>query len=115
MDMKTYLKQASQEERESLAVKVDSSVGYFYLIGGGHRNAGKDLCKALVAAEPKLTLHELRPDIWSPEMTAGGATALHRATDPEPPPGRAGRRPVSRDNIMTVTEQMPPRDEAGKK
>lgn len=77
MDMKTYLKQASPDERQALAAKVESSVAYFYLIGGGHRNAGKDLCKALAAAEPKLTLHELRPDIWSAEMTA----RLHEAFD----------------------------------
>lgn len=64
MDMKTYLKQAPPEEREALAAAVKSSVGYFYLIAGGHRNAGTDLCKALVAKEPKLTLSDLRPDIW---------------------------------------------------
>lgn len=69
MDMKTYLKQATPEERDALAAKVGSSVGYFYLIGGGHRNAGKNLCKALVAAEPRLTLNELRPDIWEPGMS----------------------------------------------
>lgn len=69
MDMKTYLKQATSDEREALASAVKSSVGYLYLIGGGHRNAGTDLCKLLVAAEPKLTLHELRPDIWTiPQM-----------------------------------------------
>jgi hypothetical protein len=64
MDMKTYLKQASPDEREALALAVGSSVGYFYLIAGGHRKAGTDLCKALVAAEPKLTLCGLRPDVW---------------------------------------------------
>ena len=62
--MKTYLKQAAPEERKALAVVVGSSVGYFYLIAGGHRKAGIELCKALVKAEPKLTLHGLRPDIW---------------------------------------------------
>jgi hypothetical protein len=65
MDMKTYLKQASAEERATLAKAVGSSVGYFYLIGGGHRHASVGLCRRLVEAERKLTLEELRPDIWA--------------------------------------------------
>lgn len=64
MDMKNFLQQATPEQREELALRVGSSVGYFYLIAGGHRKAGSDLCKSLVAAETKLTLAELRPDIW---------------------------------------------------
>jgi hypothetical protein len=64
MDMKSYLRQASSAERERLAASVKSSVGYFYLIAGGHRRPGTALCRALVTAEPKLTLHSLRPDVW---------------------------------------------------
>jgi hypothetical protein len=66
MDMKTYLQQASPEEREALASEVGSSVGYFYLIAGKHRNPSHGLCQRLVTAEPKLTLSDLRPDIWPP-------------------------------------------------
>ena len=66
MDMKTFLRQATPAERESLASAVGSSVGYLYLIGGGHRRPGPKLCKALALAESRLTLHELRPDIWMP-------------------------------------------------
>ena len=75
--MKTYLKQASPEERAALASSVKSSVGYLYLIGGCHRRPGVELCKALVAAEQKLTLRELRPDIWSVEQktTSGNVEA----------------------------------------
>jgi len=68
MDMKTFLRQATDEERQKLAAQVDSSVGYFYLIAGGHRNPSTSLCKSLVAAEPKLSLCELRPDIWEPAV-----------------------------------------------
>lgn len=64
MDMKTYLRQATSEQREQLATAVESSVDYFYQIAGGHKKPGTDLCKRLVAAEPKLTLTELRPDVW---------------------------------------------------
>jgi hypothetical protein len=66
MDMKTYLQQATKAEREQLAALVDSSVAYFYQIGGNHKAPGGGFCKRLVAAEPKLTLHELRPDLWEP-------------------------------------------------
>lgn len=64
MDMKTYLQQATPEQRENLARNVASSVGYFYLIAGAHRRAGTNLCRRLVAAEPKLSLNKLRPDVW---------------------------------------------------
>lgn len=65
MDMKTYLQQATPDERDALAAAVGSSVGYFYLIGGGHRRPSPSLCKRLVGAEPKLGLGDLRPDIWT--------------------------------------------------
>jgi hypothetical protein len=65
MDMKTYLKSVSPEERAVLAEKVERSVGYFYQISGGHRKPSSLLCKNLVLHEPRLSLHELRPDIWS--------------------------------------------------
>lgn len=65
--MKTFLQQATREEREELAARVDSSVGYFYQIAGGHKKAGPKLCKLLVREEPQFTLSELRPDIWGSE------------------------------------------------
>lgn len=70
MDMKNYLKQAAPEARTALAVTVGTSVGYLYLIAGGHRRPGATLCKKLVAAESKLSLCELRPDIWGAEEVA---------------------------------------------
>lgn len=64
--MKSYMQQSTPEERDALAKKVGSTVGYFYQIAGGHKQPGPKLCRKLVAAESKLTLPELRPDIWSP-------------------------------------------------
>lgn len=66
MDIKTFMKEATPEEREALAKKVGSSVGYFWQLAGGHKKPGTDLCHRLVQAEPRLTLHELRPDVWLP-------------------------------------------------
>lgn len=65
--MKSYMQQSSREEREELAKNVGSTVGYFYQIAGGHKRPGPGLCKALVTFEPRLTLGELRPDIWTRE------------------------------------------------
>lgn len=69
MDMKTYLKQATPDEREVTASAAGTSVGYLYLIAGGHRRPSTDLTKRLVEAEPKLTLSGLRPDIWEIAQT----------------------------------------------
>ena len=96
MDMKNYLKQAAPWERKALAEIAGTSVAYLYLIGGGHRNPSGKLCKKLVAAEPKLTLHELRPDTWD----APTAPAPRRVTDPAPPPGHAGRQPPTTNRIF---------------
>jgi hypothetical protein len=73
MDMKTWLRQATPEQRHKLAAAVDSSVGYFYLIAGGHRKPGTKLCQALVENEPKLRLEALRPDIWRPTSSLAAA------------------------------------------
>ena len=80
--MKTYLKQASPDQREALAAEANSSVGYFYLIGGGHKKPGTGLCQRLVAAEPKLTLTELRPDIWPPSSATAPTVTVtqHKLT-----------------------------------
>lgn len=67
MNIKSFMQQATPDEREALAKAVNSSVGYFYLLAGGHRKPSAALCKKLVRAEPKLTLSGLRPDIWNPE------------------------------------------------
>jgi hypothetical protein len=64
MDMKTYLREATPDQRTALAEQVGSSVAYFYQIAGGHKKAGAALCRALSDAEPRLTLSELRPDYW---------------------------------------------------
>jgi len=60
---------------------------------------------------PKLQLKLLmlaRPSVFA---ALGMATPVpsRRSTDPAPEPGRAGRNPVSRDNIMTLSETGPPK------
>jgi hypothetical protein len=78
--MKTFLQQATPVERESLARAVNSSVGYFYLIAGGHRRPSTDLCRALTQNEPKLSLHRLRPDVWE-EGPSDGNSEVNPSAD----------------------------------
>lgn len=67
------MKTADQGQREALAKEAETSVGYLWLLAGGHRRAGVGKAKALVSAAAKvtpgmpLTLAELRPDIWGLE------------------------------------------------
>lgn len=63
--MKNLLRTMTPTDRAELAQKAGRSVGYFYQIAGGHRKPSAVLSKQLVLIEPRLTLHELRPDIWS--------------------------------------------------
>jgi hypothetical protein len=79
MDMATYLKQAAPEERQALADTAGTSVGYLYLIGGGHRRASPKLCRALHSADARLTLCELRPDIWGQAAAGIGQDASDRS------------------------------------
>lgn len=64
MDMQTLLRSLEPDGREQLAKSAKTSVGYLYLIAGGHRNPSPKLAKKLVEADPRLTLAELRPDLW---------------------------------------------------
>lgn len=75
MDMRTLLRTMNEPQRQELARKVDSSLGYLRLIAGGHRRPSTDLAKKLVEADARLSLHELRPDVWSAPAEAGGAGA----------------------------------------
>lgn len=114
MDMKTYLQQATPEEREALAVKVDSSVGYFYLIAGGHRRPGTDLCKLLVANEPKLTLSKLRPDVWPDLSAADQKTVAPEASEPVTTKQRDPEADEQKRSLERGTRTVFPKDGMGK-
>lgn len=55
----------TRDERIALAEAVDTSEQYLYQCATGRRQPGIKMCQRLVAADPRLTLQELRPDIWS--------------------------------------------------
>jgi hypothetical protein len=66
MNLKQYLSGLTADERKELAERADTSTAYLVQLSGGHRLPSPDMAKKLVAAsEEKLTLADLRPDIWS--------------------------------------------------
>ena len=67
MDMRTYWESSTKQERDELAAKVDQSYEYLRHIAKGRKRPSPDLAKRLCAAERRLTLHDLRPDVWLPE------------------------------------------------
>jgi hypothetical protein len=97
MDLKTYFQTSTPAEREALAEKVGYSVDYLYLCTripkkGKPRQPGPDLCKALVAADSRFTLAELRPDLWG-----NGIDAMAASDDMQPPVGSRGD-----DNLLKM-------------
>ena len=69
MLLSEYLRQLSKDERQALAQRVSekASVGYLYLLAGGHRNASPARAQKIEAAtDGAVTRHDLRPDIFGP-------------------------------------------------
>lgn len=65
MELSEYLKSMNQEERANFAKRIGTTLGYLNLIRGGHRRLGPSLAKKFVsAAGGKVSLAEIRPDIW---------------------------------------------------
>jgi DNA-binding transcriptional regulator YdaS (Cro superfamily) len=70
MDIKALFKELSTEERHKLAEKVGTSTEYLRHCTSDRRRPSPKLCQKLVQAEPRLTLAELRPDLWGEEVLA---------------------------------------------
>lgn len=79
MDMRTLLRTMTEPEREDFARRADSSLGYLRLIAGGHRRPSTALAKRLVDADGRLSLHELRPDVWDVPTADAGPTSAKPA------------------------------------
>lgn len=82
MDLRTYFLTTKPDERRALAEKIGRSVEYLYLCTRPGRKPGVKLCKALVDADPRFTLAELRPDLWGDGIESYSAT-----DDAQPPTG----------------------------
>jgi len=66
MLIKDFIARFGREELDAIAAKAGTTLGYLSeQVANGHRNPSPDLAKKLVAASGgRLTLAELRPDLW---------------------------------------------------
>lgn len=74
MDVREFLRSATPEERERVARIAGTSVAYLYQLAGRHKLPSISMCERLIAAEPRLTLAELHPDL-AKMLRSMGATA----------------------------------------
>lgn len=59
------MKTITPEQRKAFATKAGTSVGYLYLLAGGHRNCRPKLAREIESASGmKVSLQDLRPDIF---------------------------------------------------
>ena len=86
MNLDEYFAATKPRERKILADACGTSVGYLYHCAKGRRHAGPELCKLLVKHEPRLTLAELRPDIWG-----DGVDSMAASDDTQPQGGTSER------------------------
>jgi DNA-binding transcriptional regulator YdaS (Cro superfamily) len=65
MNLQQLLKALPHGQGKQFAARVGTSYPYLYQVAHGIRTPSPDFCKRLVAADERLTLAELRPDIWA--------------------------------------------------
>lgn len=94
MQLREWMRAASDSERERLATEASTSVAYLWQLAGGHRKASIELASRIQAASGGvITIAGLRPDIQA-LMSAPQATNAHvldRRSHPGPDDHR-GRR-----------------------
>lgn len=91
MNLREYFLETKKAKRRELAEAVGTSDDYLYLCSMGKRKPGTALCIRLVAAEPRFTLAELRPDVWGDGVDAAAAS-----DDVQPPAGSVRKTKESR-------------------
>lgn len=71
MDVKTYLAETDRAAATTMATKAGTTYDYLIQLAGNHRKPSPDLARKLAkASRGRLTLPELRPDLWGSEATA---------------------------------------------
>lgn len=69
------LKDLSAKERKALAKAASTDHVYLYQCGTGTRKPSPALCKRLVEVDARLSLSDLRPDIWGSNEGAASSKA----------------------------------------
>lgn len=69
--LRDWLGQTADPQRQELADKAGTSVAYLWQLAGGHRKASLEMAKRLQdASGKKLTIEGLRPDIFGDHKAA---------------------------------------------
>jgi hypothetical protein len=82
MNLRSYFQTTKVPARKDFAAALGINVDYLYLCSLGKRQPSPDLCKRIVAHDPRFSLAELRPDIWN-----GWVDSLASSDDTQPPVG----------------------------
>ena len=71
MDVKSFLAETEKATVEAVALKAGTTYEYLIQLAGKHRQPSPELARRLVkASRGKLTLSDLRPDLWGSEKPA---------------------------------------------
>jgi hypothetical protein len=70
MNLRDLLRSMSADQKREFAAAIGVSADYLPLLSGGHRNPSPALARRCVEVDSRLTLHELRPDIWDADTAA---------------------------------------------
>lgn len=63
MTFQIYYQGLSKDEKEQLAERAQTSVAYLYQVATDRRRAGLSLALRLIAADDRISLEMLRPDL----------------------------------------------------
>ena len=70
MNLRQLLDVLDASEKKALAESAGTVVIYLHQMADGHRQPSPRMAQTLVKCDPRLTLHELRPDIWTAQQAA---------------------------------------------
>jgi hypothetical protein len=69
MTLRELLDVLSPAEKKALAERARTEYIYLFQMAAGARQPSPKLARRLVDADPRLTLADLRPDIWGEPVT----------------------------------------------
>jgi hypothetical protein len=70
MNLRQLLDVLSADEKVALAEAAGTERVYLHQLADGHRNPSPRLAQRLVKCDSRLTLAELRPDVWGLDSEA---------------------------------------------
>lgn len=79
MNLKNYLDTLPVGGKRAFAKKLGIAPAYLYQMSVGIRSIPVELCIKLTKIDSRMTLADLRPELWSPEILGYAITATGTA------------------------------------